>query len=77
LVNNPSFYDGGVTRALRNKWILTEVLAGVSGGRCEMALGKRMHGTSVRRWGLCGGPPTPVSPLAVVARSPHPLQPVG
>jgi hypothetical protein len=47
---------------------------GMNLGWCELATGRRMHKTSVRSQGRCGGPPALVSPLAVVARSPRPSQ---
>jgi hypothetical protein len=62
---------------LWKKGILTEVLAGVSDGVCELAMMRQTHGTSVRSQGRCGDPPALISSLVVAVGSPFPHQQLG
>jgi hypothetical protein len=59
------FFRGLHLRGLQKMGILAEVLMGVDDGSCEQAMRRRASGASVRSWGRCGGPTTPVPSLVV------------
>jgi hypothetical protein len=62
---------------LRDKRILTEVLEGIDGDRCRLAMERQMHGTSVRSRSRCGGPLAPIRHHTSAVRAPHPSRPIG